>query len=129
MENRPSYEPGAPVRDERELFEIRSKIKVSVWPGHLSNVRGLVDHLSDFKRIYADHWISRGLGEVESMCATPEAMHGGLEEQSRRFDCQLSRLRRLRNSGYSRRPGIRNCLPISGCIRQHSWTSMSKRNY
>jgi hypothetical protein len=98
MDNRPNYEPGESVAEERELFEIRSKIKVSVWPGQLINVRGLVDHISDFKRIYADHWISRGLGEVEATLATPEAMHGGLEEQCRRFDRQLSRLRRLRNS-------------------------------
>jgi translation initiation factor 2 beta subunit (eIF-2beta)/eIF-5 len=32
------------------------------------------------------------------MLATPAAMHGGLEEQCRRFDRQLSRLKRLRNS-------------------------------
>jgi hypothetical protein len=48
MDNRPNYEPGESVAEERELFELRSKIRVSVWPGQLINVRGLVDHSSDF---------------------------------------------------------------------------------
>jgi hypothetical protein len=98
MESRPDYGPSATVDAERELFEIRSKVKVFVWPGQLINVRALADHVSDFKRIYADHWISRGLGEIETMLATPAGMHGGLEEQGRRFERQLSRLKRLRNS-------------------------------
>jgi hypothetical protein len=32
MDNRPNYEPGESVAEGRELFESRSKIKVSVWP-------------------------------------------------------------------------------------------------
>ncbi len=98
MDSRPDYGPGAPADAERELIEIRLKVKVHVWPGQLIDVRALADHVSDFKRIYAHHWISRGLGEIEAMLATPAALHSGLEEQGRRFDRQLGRLKRLRNS-------------------------------
>jgi hypothetical protein len=98
IENRPDYGSDASAGASRELSKIRSKVKVNVWPGQLIDVRSLADHVSDFKRIYARHWISRGLGEIEAMLATPAAMHNGLDEQGRRFERQLGRLKRLRNS-------------------------------
>lgn len=98
VNNRPDYGTNTSVDADRELFQIRSKVRVSVWPGELTNMRALAGHVDDFARIYAEHWIARGLREVATMLATPEAMHRGLEEQCRRFDRQLSRLRRVRNA-------------------------------
>jgi len=101
MDGRPNCDYGSPPsKGERELWEIRSKMRIHVWPHEMINSRGLADHVSDFARIYDDahHWISRGLREVESSLATPAAMHAALEEHCRRFDRQLRRLKRLRNA-------------------------------
>jgi hypothetical protein len=62
------------------------------------NARAAADHVPALKRIYADHWLVRGLGEFETILAAPAEMCGRLEEQGRRFDRHLGRLKRLRNS-------------------------------
>jgi hypothetical protein len=67
--------------------------------GHTTfHVRAAADHVATLRAIYADHWLARGLGELETFLATPAAMHAGLEEQGRRFDRHPRRLKRLRNA-------------------------------
>lgn len=94
------YSPGLPAGDPRNktLGEISSKLQVHEWPHQMFNARAAADHIPELKAIYADHWLARGLGELETTLATPAAMYGRLEEQARRFDRQLGRLKRLRNS-------------------------------
>jgi hypothetical protein len=45
-----------------EAIADQARIKRSVVRHYMGN-RALADHVSDFKRIYAHHWISRGIGE------------------------------------------------------------------
>jgi hypothetical protein len=94
------YSPGLPASDprNREYADIRSKVSVFEWPHQMFNARAAADHIPALKRIYGDHWLVRRLGELESILATPAAMYARLEEQGRRFDRQLGRLKRLRNS-------------------------------
>jgi hypothetical protein len=96
LDNVPDRRPGVP--EPPELFEVRARLRVFVWPHELFNVRGAADEISQLKRIYADHWLVRGLGELETALSTPAGMYARLEEQGRRFDRQLGRLKRLRNS-------------------------------
>jgi hypothetical protein len=92
--------PGLPRSDPRnkELHEINSKLQVREWPHQMFNARAAADHVPALRRIYADHWLVRGLGELETILATPAGMYSRLEEQGRRFDRHLGRLKRLRNS-------------------------------
>ena len=92
----PDRRPGAPAQPE--LFEIRSRLMQMVGPHEYFNVRGAADDVAALRGIYADHWLSRGLAEGETALATPAGMFGRLDEQCRRFDRQLSRLKRLRNA-------------------------------
>ncbi|MGH3560564.1 MAG: hypothetical protein ACRDTN_01830, partial [Mycobacterium sp.] len=88
--------PGAPA--QKELFEIRSRLHQFRWPHEVFHVRGAADEVSALHRIYADHWLARGLGELETTLTTAAGMYARLEEQGRRFDRHLKRLKRLRNS-------------------------------
>ncbi|RFZ48540.1 hypothetical protein MSS2_04707 [Mycobacterium marinum] len=92
--------PGLAPSDprNREYTDIRSKTSVSEWPHQMFNAREAADHIPALKRIYADHYLVRGLGQLEGILATPASMYAQLEEQGRRFDRQLGRLKRLRNS-------------------------------
>ncbi len=108
IDNVPDRRPGAPAQDE--LFEIRSELEAFEWPHDYFHVRGAADYVGALKRIYADHWLVRGLGELETILATPEGMHARLEAQGRRFDRQLRRLKRLRNSAIHGGP-----LSETGC--------------
>lgn len=98
IESVPDRRPGA--RAQSELFEIRSQLEGFEWPHEVFHVRGAADYVGALKRIYADHdhWLVRGLSELEGILATPAGMHARLEAQGRRFDRQLRRLKRLRNS-------------------------------
>ena len=96
IDNVPDRRPGAPAQPE--LFEIRSKLQGFDGPHEVFHVRGAADHVAALKQIYADHWLVRGLGELETILATPAAMYARLDEQGRRFDRHLRRLKRLRNS-------------------------------
>lgn len=94
------FSPPLPPADplHRELAAIQTSLSVSEWPHQLFNTRAAADRIPDLKRIYAGHWLVRGLGELETVLATPEAMYARLEEQCRRFDRQIGRVKRLRNS-------------------------------
>ncbi|OBH19936.1 hypothetical protein [Mycolicibacter sinensis] len=96
IDNVPDRRPGAPAQNE--LFEIRSRLERFRWPHQVFHARGAADEVSALHRIYAGHWLARGLGELETTLATPAGMYARLEEQGRRFDRQLKRLKRLRNS-------------------------------
>ena len=96
IDNVPDRRPGAPA--QTELFEIRSRLEQFVWPHQVFHVRGAADDVSALHRIYGNHWLARGLGELEATLATPAGMYSRLEEQCRRFDRHLRRLKRLRNS-------------------------------
>jgi hypothetical protein len=44
--------------------------------------RAAADHVAALHRIYVDHWLSRGLGELEAIFATPAGIYARLEEQA-----------------------------------------------
>lgn len=94
------FSPALPASDplHRELVEIQTSLSVFQWPHQLFNTRAAADHIPALKRIYVGHWLVRGLGELEKVLATPEGMYARLEEQCRRFDRQIGRVKRLRNS-------------------------------
>ena len=94
----PDRRPNAPREPQQELFEIRSKLGKFEWPHGVFHVRGGADEVAKLHRIYADHWLERGLGELETTLASPTEMYARLDEQCRRFDHHLKRLKRLRNS-------------------------------
>jgi hypothetical protein len=108
LEQVPDRRPSAPRQPE--LANARTKLRVFVWPHEVFNVRGAADEIPTLKRIYSGHWLVRGLGEVETVLATPAGMYVRLEEQGRRFDRQLARLKRLRNSAIHGGP-----LSDAGC--------------
>jgi hypothetical protein len=94
----PDRRPDAPRAPQQALFDIRSRLMRTVGAHEYFNVRAAADEVVALRGIYADHFLSRGLGEVETALATPAGMFGRLDEQCRRFDRQLARLKRLRNS-------------------------------
>jgi hypothetical protein len=64
------------------LAEIRSKIEKFVCPHEMYDRRAAADHVAALHRIYVDHWLSRGLGELEAMFVTPAGMYARLAEQA-----------------------------------------------
>jgi hypothetical protein len=109
VERVPDYRPGAPTI--RELAELSSKLTTSGPHGHGAfHVRAAADEVSTLKAICADHWLARGLGELETVLATPAAMYARLEEYGRRFDRHLGRLKRLRNAAIHGGP-----VSVAGC--------------
>ena len=91
----PSRHAWAPKN--RELTEIRCQLKQFIGHHEMYNTRRAVDHVPALRQIYADHWLARGLGELEENL-TARGMYARIEEQGRRFDRHLARLKRLRNS-------------------------------
>ena len=98
IEQRPDRRPGAPRAPQQALFEIEQRLIRTVGAHEYFNVRAAADEVTALRGIYVDHFLSRGLGEVETALATPAGMFGRLDEQCRRFQRQLARLKRLRNS-------------------------------
>ena len=98
IDNVPDRRPGAPVEPQQELFEIRSRLDKFEWPHGVFHVRGGADEVVALHRIYRDHWLERGLAELQRTLASPTQMYAKLDEQCRRFDRHLRRLKRLRNS-------------------------------
>ncbi|AYE95837.1 hypothetical protein C0J29_14510 [Mycobacterium paragordonae] len=97
VERVPDHRPGAPSIPD--LAELRDKLSITSSYGHGAfDVRGAADHVSTLKGIYADHWLNRGLGELETVLASPPAMFARLDELGRRFERHLRRLKRLRNA-------------------------------
>lgn len=94
------YSPPLPPADPgyRELADIQTALSVFEWPHQFFNTRAAADHIPALKRIYANHWLVRHLGELETVLATPQGMYSRLEEHGRRFDRQIGRVKRLRNS-------------------------------
>lgn len=123
--------PGLPRDDPRnkELHEINSKLQVREWPHQMFNARAAADHVPALKRIYADHWLVRGLGELETILATPAGMCSRLEEQGRRFDRHLGRLKRTAQLGNSRRTRFRQCLRVGLDVRLQPGPSVPQRGY
>ena len=98
VDNVPDRRPGAPVEPQQEIFEIRSRLNKFEWTHGVFHVRGGVDEIDDLHRIYRDHWLERGLSELQRMLTSPTQMYARLDEQCHRFDRHLRRLKRLRNS-------------------------------
>lgn len=98
IDHRPDRRPDAPRAPQQALFEIRQRLLRTFGAHEYFNVRSAADEVAALRRIYADHFLTRGLGEVETALATPAGMFARLDEQCRRFDRQLARLKRLRNS-------------------------------
>lgn len=98
IDHAPDRRPGAPSAPQRALFDIRQRLMRTIGAHEYFNVRAAVDEVSALGDIYAEHFLKRGLGEIETLLASAAGMVLRLDEQSRRFDRQLARLRRLRNS-------------------------------
>lgn len=98
IDHTPDRRPNAPRAPQQALFEIRQRLMRTVGAHEYFNVRAAVDEVAALRGIYADHFLVRGLGEVETALATPPGMLSRLDEQCRRFERQLARLKRLRNS-------------------------------
>ncbi len=94
----PDRRPNAPRAPQRALFDIRQRLTLAVGAHEYFNVRASAEELAALRGIYADHFLSRGLAEVETTVGTPAGMFARLDEQCRRFDRHLARLKRLRNS-------------------------------
>jgi hypothetical protein len=86
------------ISAQQQVSQIRSHIRKFVWPHGMYDRRTAADHVASLHQIYVDHWLARGLGELDRILATPAAMYKELEVQGRSFDRQLSRVKRLRNS-------------------------------
>lgn len=92
-----------------------SEIEKFIGHHEMYNRRVAADHVAELHRIYSEHWLRRGLGELERTLATPAGMAENLEEQGRAFDRQLGRLKRLRNSALHGGPiSDAGCESVSG---------------
>jgi len=70
----------------------------------MSDRRAAADHVAALPpTLCRSQWVSRGLGELEAILATPAGKHARPEEQGRRFDRHLSRFKWLRNSAIRRK--------------------------
>lgn len=98
IDQMPDRRPDAPRAPQQALFDIRQRLMRTVGAHEYFNVRAAADEVAALRGIYADHFLSRGLGEVQTALATPTGMFARLDEQCRRFDRHLARLKRLRNS-------------------------------
>jgi hypothetical protein len=98
IDHTPDRRPDAPRTPQQALFDIRQLTTRTIGAHEYFNVRAAADEVPSLRDIYRDHFLARGLREVETALATPAGMFSRLEEQSRRFDRQLARLKRLRNS-------------------------------
>jgi len=103
---------------QQQVNQIRSEIKKFVWPHEMHNRRLAADHVSVVHQVYFAHWLARGLGELDRILATPASMYKELEDQGRRFDRQLNRLKRLRNSAIHGGP-----LSEAGCQSVYAFAS------
>lgn len=95
---------------QQQVGQIKNSIRKFVWPHEMHNRRLAADYVSVLHQAYSDHWLARGLGELDRILATPAAMYKELEDQGRKFDRQLARLKRLRNSAIHGGP-----LSEAGC--------------
>lgn len=113
VERVPDIRPGAPAIPQLE--ELRAKLSITNSYGHGAfDVRGAADHVSTLKAIYNNNWLARGLGELETVLASPEAMYARLDEQGRRFERHLRRLKRLRNAAIHGGPvSAASCQSVS----------------
>ena len=86
------------VTAQQEVFKIESEMKQFKHDHQRYDRRVAADKLEALERIFIDHWLSRGLGELKSALSSPTRRRARLEEHGRRFDLRLSRLKRLRNA-------------------------------
>ena len=98
IDHMPDRRPDAPRAPQQALFEIRQRLVRTFGAHEYFDVRSAADEVAALRGIYAGHFLTRGLGEVEAALATPTGMFARLDTQCRRFDRQLARLKRLRNS-------------------------------
>jgi hypothetical protein len=86
------------VAAQQEVFEIESQIKRFKYDRDRYDRRVAADKVEALQRIFTDHWLSRGLGELKATLPSPTGRRAQLEEYGRRFDLQRRRLKRLRNA-------------------------------
>lgn len=97
VDGTPNEAPGG--RTPRELRELRAKLYTTRYPDHkLFHTRAAVDNIAALHRIYQNHWLARGLQELDESFSTGPNLAARLEMHCRRFDSHLGRLRRLRNA-------------------------------
>ena len=100
---------------QHELAQISSSIWTFVGPHEALDRRAAADYVPALHRIYADHWLARGLRELEVTFATTTDMYARLEEHGRQFDRHLGRLKRLRNAAIHGGPvSEAGCQSVAG---------------
>ena len=73
-----------------ELHQLRADLYSWKWPDHRRfHTRAAVNHIGTLHRIYQDHWLARGLQELDQMFSTGDALAARLEMHGRRFDSHL----------------------------------------
>ncbi|VBA38754.1 hypothetical protein LAUMK136_02633 [Mycobacterium attenuatum] len=127
IDQMPDRRPDAPRAPQQALFDIRQRLMRTVGAHEYFNVRAAADEVAALRGIYADHFLSRGLGEVQTALATPTGMFARLDEQCRRFDRHLARLKRLRNSAIHGGPFQKLLVNLSPYSPSTSATSASTR--
>lgn len=89
-------DPGA--APPADLAEIKEQLWTTSANVDYFKVNEAVNHLSRLREIYQQHWLHRGLAELDSTFASGASVAARLDAYGRRFDIHLKRLKRLRNA-------------------------------
>jgi hypothetical protein len=93
---RPDRRPGA--IPPPELHAIRNDIIVDAGWGTRIDGSKTVAHVTELRRIYADHWLVRRLAEADDTLASGAAIDAAFAVEQHRVDARVKRLTRSRNS-------------------------------
>ncbi|KXF53099.1 hypothetical protein AXA44_45220 [Rhodococcus sp. SC4] len=81
-----------------DLADIKEQLWTTSANVDYFKVNEALSHLSRLREIYQQHWLRRGLAELDSTFASGASVAGRLDAHGRRFDIHLKRLKRLRNA-------------------------------
>lgn len=93
---RPDRTPGAITSPE--LRAIRNDIIVDSGWGTTIDASKTVAHVAELRRIYADHWLARGLAEADDILASGAAIAAAFAVEKNRVTARVKRLARSRNA-------------------------------
>ena len=77
-QHRPDRTPGAATPPELEA--IRRDITVPGWSMRIDSLK-TTSHMAALRRIYADHWLARRLGETNDILSTGAALNGAFDAE------------------------------------------------
>ncbi|MFE4456096.1 hypothetical protein ACFROC_01950 [Nocardia tengchongensis] len=89
-----------------DFVDIHSELWTSSAGVDYFNAKRAITHLSRLRGIYQQHWLHRGLAEMDSTFSSGRNVAARLDTNSRRFDAHLSRLKRIRNAAIHGGPVI-----------------------